>query len=274
MLSCKPRSLHRYAGAAVPRSAIRRYAQQLARRFRPERVILFGSHAYGRPHQDSDVDLLVVMPGRNDTYKAVDITLAIPGPFPVDLIVCTPKQMQWRLKEGDDFLREIVSRGEVLYDNANTPLSSLLVEPAPTRLRGLRLNGEFFRACSMKKLTAEWLEKAEGDYQAARLLWRENKDLKDQVCFHCQQAGEKYLKALLQEFGVPVPRTHDLKEVLELALPHCKSLRSFRRGAKFLSRFAVQPRYPGERAKRREPPAALRWSLRIRTAVRKELGIR
>jgi hypothetical protein len=54
-----------YRGAEVPMSAIRQYAREVARRFGPDKIILFGSHAYGKPHADSDVDILVVMPARN-----------------------------------------------------------------------------------------------------------------------------------------------------------------------------------------------------------------
>jgi HEPN domain-containing protein len=94
------------------------------------------------------------------------------------------------------------------------------------------------------------------------------------VCFHCQQCAEKYLKALLDELGLPVPMTHDLNRVLRLLVPHHPTLRSFRRGSDFLTHFAVDTRYPGENASRRQAEAALRWEDRVRTAARALLGIR
>jgi predicted nucleotidyltransferase len=97
-------------------AVIRRFARQVAERFGPEKIILFGSHAYGEPHADSDVDILVVMPARNQLDQAVRIELACDPPFPLDIIVRTPRNMKWRLEEGDSFLREIVSRGKVLYE--------------------------------------------------------------------------------------------------------------------------------------------------------------
>src|SRR4051812_36788533 len=109
----------RYEGADVPLRVIRRFARRVAERFRPDKIILFGSHAYGTPHQDSDVDLLVVMPARNQIDQAVKIRCEIPAPFAMDLIVRTPKDLAWRLEAGDWFLREIVSRGNVLYDKAH-----------------------------------------------------------------------------------------------------------------------------------------------------------
>ena len=105
-----------YQGADVPIALIRRFARQVAERFQPDKIILFGSHAYGTPHADSDVDILVVMPARNQIDQAVRIELACEPPFPLDIIVRTPRNMKWRLEEGESFLREVVSRGKVLYE--------------------------------------------------------------------------------------------------------------------------------------------------------------
>lgn len=108
-----------YRGAEVPKSAIRRFAHEVAERFQPEKIILFGSHAYGRPHADSDVDLLVVMPCRNEIDQAVKICLAVDRRFALDLIVRKLQDITWRLAEGDDFVQEIVSKGKVLYEAPN-----------------------------------------------------------------------------------------------------------------------------------------------------------
>jgi predicted nucleotidyltransferase len=105
-----------YRGADIPMRVIRRYARQVAEKFRPERIILFGSRAYGTPHEDSDVDLLVVMPARNESDQALRIWNALNAPFPMDLIVRTPRNLAWRLEQGDWFLREITSLGKTLYD--------------------------------------------------------------------------------------------------------------------------------------------------------------
>src|SRR5438067_1890508 len=85
-----------YRGADVPMAAIRQYARAVAERFQPEKIILFGSHAYGTPHEDSDVDVLVVMPARNEIDQAVRIDRAVDAAFPLDLIVCTPRNIAWR----------------------------------------------------------------------------------------------------------------------------------------------------------------------------------
>src|SRR5437762_12725126 len=100
-----------YRGADIPTRVIRDFARRIAERFDPEKIILFGSYAYGEPHEDSDVDLLVIMPARNQMDQAVRIRLTIPVSFPLDLLVRTPETLRWRLAEGDSFLREIVTRG-------------------------------------------------------------------------------------------------------------------------------------------------------------------
>jgi predicted nucleotidyltransferase len=105
-----------YLGARVPMRVIRKFARDVARRFKPDKIILFGSYAYGTPNADSDVDILVVMPCRNRINQAVSIRWHLPVPFAMDLIVRTPRQMDERLKMGDSFMTDVINRGKVLYD--------------------------------------------------------------------------------------------------------------------------------------------------------------
>jgi len=104
-------------------SVIRRFARQVAKRFQPEKIILFGSHAYGTPHTNSDVDILVVMPARNQHDQAVKIRWAVPAPFAMDLIVRTPKNLGWRLEERESFHTEIVTKGTVLYEKGDAGMA-------------------------------------------------------------------------------------------------------------------------------------------------------
>jgi predicted nucleotidyltransferase len=108
-----------YWGADVPMRVIRQYARAVAERFQPDKIILFGSYAYGTPNADSDVDILVIMPARNQGSKAGRIRWEVPAPFPMDLIVRTPETLRWRLAEGDLFHTEIVSKGKVLYEKGD-----------------------------------------------------------------------------------------------------------------------------------------------------------
>jgi predicted nucleotidyltransferase len=95
--------------------------KKIAETLKPEKIILFGSYAYGNPTPDSDVDLLVVMETnavQKDRYLAVSRLLR-PRQFPIDVIVKTPKEIEGALKDkGNFFLREIVAKGKVLYERA------------------------------------------------------------------------------------------------------------------------------------------------------------
>src|SRR5437868_11190312 len=99
---------YRYASPDIPLTAIRRFARQIAARFHPDKIILFGSYAYGQPHAESDVDLLVIMPASDVVNQAIRICAAFERPFAFDLIVRTPKQIATGLKDNDWFLREIM----------------------------------------------------------------------------------------------------------------------------------------------------------------------
>jgi predicted nucleotidyltransferase len=116
--------IRRYRGADIPLRVIRRYARAIAEVFHPEKIILFSSHAYGRPQQDSDVDLLVVMAARNQLDQAYQIRRAVRAPFPMDLIVRTPARLRQRLEEGESFLTEVVTTGKVLYEKDDRPVGA------------------------------------------------------------------------------------------------------------------------------------------------------
>jgi uncharacterized protein len=132
-MSIPDRPARTYYGADIPMAVIRRYARQVGERFRPDKVILFGSRAYGTPHADSDVDLLVIMPARNQIDQAVKIRWEMPPPFPMDLIVRTPHSIGWRLRDGDSFHTEIVTKGKVLYENGHSRVGTKGRGRLPTR---------------------------------------------------------------------------------------------------------------------------------------------
>jgi predicted nucleotidyltransferase len=117
-----------YRGADVLMRVIRRFARQVAERFRPDKLILFGSYAYGTPHADSDVDILVIMPAHNELDQAAKIACEVQAPFAEDRIVLKPQNVKWRLEEGDSFLTEIMTKGKVLYEKDD---SSGYARPKP-----------------------------------------------------------------------------------------------------------------------------------------------
>ncbi|MCC6300635.1 MAG: nucleotidyltransferase domain-containing protein [Anaerolineales bacterium] len=105
----------------ISQKDISSFAQRVVRRFNPDKIILFGSYAYGEPTRDSDVDILVVLPfkGRNPE-KATEIWMATKPNFPIDIMVRKPAELRKRLKMGDFFLRDVIEKGKVLYEAAHS----------------------------------------------------------------------------------------------------------------------------------------------------------
>jgi len=89
----------------------------IVKRFHPEKVILFGSHARGEARPDSDVDLLVVMPvSGSKREKAIEVAVALHGiRVPKDIIVTTPEEFRWRKDIPGTIERPAVLEGKVLY---------------------------------------------------------------------------------------------------------------------------------------------------------------
>jgi HEPN domain-containing protein len=125
----------------------------------------------------------------------------------------------------------------------------------------------------MKRETGKWVRKAEDDWEGAQKLAAGTPPLRDLGCFHCQQAAEHYLKALLQDLGAAVPRTHDLEDLLDLLLTHDGTLAALRRALASLARYAVDYRYPGTRATSRGMRTALSHTRHIRAELRGRLDL-
>ena len=98
---------------------IQTITEKIIKEFQPEKIILFGSYAWGTPHQDSDVDLFVVKNTNLPTLKRIE---ALDRMFsrrevPIDFLVYTPAQVEQGLRIGDFFLQDIFAKGKVLYDS-------------------------------------------------------------------------------------------------------------------------------------------------------------
>ncbi len=126
----------------------------------------------------------------------------------------------------------------------------------------------------MKQATREWIKKAESDFVAAVVLSRRRKvTLHDHVCFHCQQSAEKYLKARLEEANIRIPKSHDLEQLLDLALPLEPLWSALRPALEKLSDYAVEFRYPGHEATKQNVKAALAACKMVRNEVRQAMGL-
>lgn len=103
----------------------------------------------------------------------------------------------------------------------------------------------------IESLLRQWIEKAEADLEVAQRMAGEaakNLRIREIVGFHCQQAAEKYLKALLTRYQIEFPKTHDIKALLQLASSACGSIGDSLSDASWLTPFGVELRYPGDTA--------------------------
>jgi len=95
-------------------------SDQIAKKFSPQKIILFGSYAYGKPNEDSDVDLMVVMNYRGPApRKEAKIRLALDKTLSIDVFVKSAAQIRRRLAIEDFFIQDILEKGLVLYDASN-----------------------------------------------------------------------------------------------------------------------------------------------------------
>lgn len=101
---------------------IKRYCDAIAAAFKPEKIILFGSYAYGEPNEDSDVDVLVVMPksrrmGRRPSLK---IRQKVDADFPVDILVRDPADLARRVVDRESFFLDVTEKGRVMYEASHS----------------------------------------------------------------------------------------------------------------------------------------------------------
>lgn len=120
----------------------------------------------------------------------------------------------------------------------------------------------------------EWVEKAEGDAEAARILMqRFSAGIAHTVAFHAQQSAEEYLKAMLIQECIPFPRTHDMGRLIALAVAVRPELSTIRPAGSVLQPYAVEVRYPGNDPDRAECTIAMRQMEEVRLACRSVLGL-
>ena len=106
-------------GNADIRAVIQKIVQRLIASYPPEKIILFGSYAYGHPNADSDIDLLIIKATEERLLERLNtvrrVATGTDPHIPFEPIVLTPDEVERRLKSGDQFLSEIIEKGEVLY---------------------------------------------------------------------------------------------------------------------------------------------------------------
>ena len=127
----------------------------------------------------------------------------------------------------------------------------------------------------MNPATAEWIEKAEGDFATAGRELRARKSPNyDAVCFHAQQCAEKYLKAVLQENEKHIPKIHNLIELMLLCEKIDSSFEMLRSDLVVMERYSVRVRYPGEFAEKEDAQSAYAAANATRAFIRQKLELK
>jgi HEPN domain-containing protein len=125
-----------------------------------------------------------------------------------------------------------------------------------------------------KRLVAEWVEKAEGDFRVMQRELRSRRDpCYDAVCYHAQQGAEKFLKARLTADGIAFAKTHSLTALLDQVLAVEPLWEVFRTDLSLVSALGVAVRYPGESAGKEEARESAARCRRFRDAARSALGV-
>ena len=95
-------------------------AEKIKKEYKPEKIILFGSYAYGKPTRDSDIDMLII---KRTKKKSMDRWFTLKKlcqdpnrGIPFSPLVFTPKELEYRLSLGDHFIKEILEKGKILYE--------------------------------------------------------------------------------------------------------------------------------------------------------------
>ncbi len=231
-------------------------AARIVAEFHPYRIILFGSYAYGTPHAESDVDLLVVMEkatGQDRYVHALYDAARIPK-LCMDILAYSPAELETRLAMGDFFIKEILERGRMLYD-----CGKLWKKPEIT---------------IVMSLFEEWIGFAEEDFKGAKAM---NSliptPLTNLVCYHAEQCAEKYFKAFLVFHNVAPPRTHDLEELLNLCVAQDAELQTLDASMRLLNPYTTRTRYPGSAAFVADGNEAILAMDTIRDLLRQKLNL-
>ena len=252
----------------IPLKAIQATCDDIVREFSPLQVILFGSYAYGNPTEDSDVDMLVVMDIlKSETRKQRrEIEARIPKRFPLDLQVRSRADIAYRFSHNDWFLREVLEKGDVLYETEGALPTLGLAEDS--------LVPVWEEHGVINPLTLEEVRAAEEDWATVQILQQAlRRDVYHSICFHAQQCVEKYMKAWLQEANLRVPRTHDLNALLDFIVPMHPEWRKWHTDFDTFEPYAVDVRYGKHLATAAEVENAVRVCGEVRTAIRAVLQL-
>jgi HEPN domain-containing protein/predicted nucleotidyltransferase len=230
-------------------------AEKIGQAIHAECIVLFGSWARGTAHPDSDIDLLVVHGGslpNRDVWRKIMGALGRYG-FEMDLLIRTIEQVDRQLADNDPFyVRHVFGEGKVLWGKAR-----------PMRADPSKLPIETPKG---------WLKLAESDWQVAATTLKDDVPAYHTICFLCQSAAEKFLKAYLISKGWVLEKTHRIDRLIDLCGAHDDELGAMKAEGELLNQFVIAGRYPDENGvfadyTRTDAANALQAARRIRDRV-------
>ena len=249
---------------AVPKP-IMRMAEAVVAAVDPDKVILFGSQARGDIHEGSDVDLLVIVGDDRDEREASAAAreaLKRVKPW-CDVFVARDIRLRRRGRAVGTIFRPALADGRLLYDAVASPqwdesrrAAVLEVDPLTDRER--------------QATTTEWLNRARGDVRVAEAAADTRPPALATLCYLCQQAAEKALKAVLVYLQIDYPLSHDLDAVRDL-IPGDWLVKLEYPELKWLARWAIEGRYPGNDPTAAEAQNALEVARGILASVERDL---
>lgn len=257
-------------GTRVSPRLLRELTRRLVAETKPEQIYLFGSNAYGKPHQYSALDLMIVTnepsgASDNERHRFVNdktsSALRDLSAMEFDVVARTPNELQERLDQGHPFDREIVLRGQVLYARLGAPRRY-----HPERWRNRMPDST---------VVAEWIERAEEDYQnALQILRRRKNPGPSSVCCNCQQAAEKYLKAYLCKTIGKFQHTRKLEELNEQCVQVDSSFLLIEHSLQPLTQYALKGRYPQSGITMEDAQEAVVLLKQVRKFLDPKLGLK
>jgi HEPN domain-containing protein len=125
----------------------------------------------------------------------------------------------------------------------------------------------------VKEITKQWIKKAKEDYIVTSRDVELDKPVCSAICFHSQQAVEKYIKAVLQENEIYFPKTHDSEKLMDLCKEYIPELEQLVDGLLWLTSYAVEVRYPGITARKKEAIKSYEIAKKVRDMVRRHLDV-
>jgi uncharacterized protein len=221
----------------VPQRELESIVRRIVEAYDPDKIILFGSRAYGTPDADSDFDLLILKettePSSERWNRVREAVWPLRSGKSIEPVVVTQAELRQRLRFGDQFFDQIVRQGKTIYDRnsfTRRQIEALLAGTQPM-------------APEDSPIPDEWYKMAERDFGAAKVLLRDSGEFLVPAGIFLQQAVEKYLKGYLLSKGWKLVRTHDLNALLNNLVEHESDFADFNDACSQITKLYFENRY-------------------------------